>query len=237
MINLVLDAHESWNEFLNRENIKIELDTIDAFLINKDYNPSNENILRFLKNDLSKVKVVIIGQDTYPARGIATGRAFEVSGLESWFDPFRQISLKNIVRNLYGSYTENSSYLSFNKIKEEIVARNFNILSPNYLFESWEKQGVLLLNGALTCEIGEPGSHSDIWRTFMIEVFKYIVEYNKEIIFFLWGTYANSFRNILNGNKIYSSRHPMMCSAKYTDDFLKNRCFYDTKHLVNWLGT
>lgn len=236
MRNLIIDAHESWNEFLNRESIKMELDSIDTFLTGKDYNPSNKNILRFLKNDLSKVKVVIIGQDTYPARGVATGRAFEVGGLESWLDPFRQISLKNIVRNLYGSYTDKTSYTSFNEIKKNIHTGDFDILAPNQLFESWENQGVLLLNGALTCEVGEPGSHSDMWRNFMIEVFKYISEYNKEIIFFLWGTYANSFKDILNNNKIYSSRHPMMCSIKYSDDFLKNRCFYDTKHLVDWLG-
>lgn len=104
------------------------------------------------------------------------------------------------------------------------------------MFESWEQQGVLLLNGALTCEVGAPGSHSDIWKDFMVEVFKYISEYNSEIIFFLWGNYANTFKDLLKDNKIYSSRHPMMCSRKYPDDFLKNTCFYDTKHVINWLG-
>ena len=94
MKNLVIDAHKSWNDFLNKECIKIKLESIDTFLEDKDYNPENKNILRFLKNDLSKVKVVVIGQDTYPARGIATGRAFEVNGLTSWLSPFKQISLK-----------------------------------------------------------------------------------------------------------------------------------------------
>lgn len=236
MKNLIIDCHPSWNELLSRDSIKKKLDSIDTFLEGKDYNPDNENILRFLRNDLNNIKIVIIGQDTYPARGIATGRAFEVNGLNSWMSSFRQISLKNIVRNLYGTYTDKTSYTQYKFIKEEISSGKFKILPPNQLFESWEEQGVLLLNGALTCGVGDPGSHSDIWRDFMIEVFKYIADYNPDIIFFLWGTYAATFKKFLSNNRLYVSRHPMLCSIKFPDDFLKNRCFYDTKHIINWLG-
>lgn len=233
--NLFVNAHASWNSFLSRKDIQKELVKIDSFLNGKDYNPDNHNILRFLNNDLDQAKIIIIGQDTYPARGVATGRAFEVGGLYSWTDPFRQISLKNILRNIYGSYVTGDNYTKFKEIQSKISDGTFKILPPNLLFESWTKQGVILLNGALTCEVNKPGSHSEIWRYFVNEVIKYICEKNPQIIFFLWGSYAISFTDCIS-NKIYASRHPMMCSAKYSDDFLKNSCFEETKNIVNWLG-
>lgn len=218
------------------KNIKV-LEDIDERLSMCTFNPNPENILRFAKNPIDDIKVVIVGQDTYPAPGVATGRAFEVGGLVCWNEPFRQVSLKNIVRLLYGTYTEHSSYESFNKIREEIQCGNFNLLPPNLLFESWEQQGVLLINCALSCEVGIPGSHSDIWKPFMDEALKYFCLRNTDAKFFLWGSVAGKVKSIVNdGRKLYISRHPMMCSSSYSDDFLKSRCFYDTKDEINWIG-
>jgi uracil-DNA glycosylase len=104
MDNKMLPANidSSWHAFLNDGGFKM-INKIAAET-GKNINPDAENVLRFLKVNLDNVKVVILGQDPYPQKGIATGRAFEVGGLASWRQNFRQISLKNIVRLLQKNY-------------------------------------------------------------------------------------------------------------------------------------
>ncbi len=235
--SILTDMNSSWEQFFNKENRGRIFDIQEK--IGNNYNPSTENVMRFLKNDMLKIKVVILGQDPYPEMGKATGRAFEVGGLNFWTETFRQVSLKNIVRLLHKNYNNIIEYekiKSFSDIKNEIVNRQFEILPPNELFKSWESQGVLLLNAYLTCEVGKPGSHREIWRSFMKDLLKYISENNQNITWFLWGKDAMNFKeDILNGEFVIS-RHPMMCSSRYEDDFLKSECFTITKDKIMWLG-
>jgi len=84
-----------------------------------------------------------LGQDPYPQTGVATGRAFEVGTLKSWNQPFKNISLKNILRALYKAYS--GQIIKFSQLKEKFD-NEFSVLPPGKLFEHWEKQGVLLLN-------------------------------------------------------------------------------------------
>ena len=96
-------VHSSWKPFLTEE-ILDKLDEIGR-KIGTDYNPDGEGvILRFLTTDLHKAKVIWLGQDVYPMKGVATGRSFEVGGLTDWTRPFRQVSLKNILRLLHKQY-------------------------------------------------------------------------------------------------------------------------------------
>ena len=228
----------TWDNFIDSKTM-CQLEKIES-KVGDNINPTYEKVLRFLELDLNNIKVVILGQDPYPQRGVATGRAFEVDGLNDWSQKFRQVSLKNIIRLLYKTYNnvdvydKNNSYLN---ICCNIVNQQFKLLPPNKLFKSWERQGVLLLNTYFTCEVGNPGSHKDLWIDFTNDLLKYISTKNKEIIWFLWGNNAIQFKhNILFSKKIYQSRHPMMCSEKYNDDFLKSKCFEETRNLVNWLG-
>ena len=106
--------HPSWDGFFSPD-IMALLAHIDQE-ISTPCNPSPENVLRFAQQPLDEVKVLILGQDTYPAPGVATGRAFEVGGLTDWNSPFRQISLKHIIQCLYGTYTAGSPYVPFSRI-------------------------------------------------------------------------------------------------------------------------
>lgn len=108
--------------------------------------------------DVDNVKVIWLGQDVYPAKGVATGRSFEVGGLNDWSKPFRQVSLKNIVRLIHKNHYGIIDYKDikkFSNIQKEIKNGTFQIKSPNYLFETLEDQGVLFLNTSFTCEVGE----------------------------------------------------------------------------------
>ena len=232
-----IDAHPSWNNFLT-DRIILALETIER-KIGSNINPAPENVLRFMKCNLYDIKVVILGQDPYPERGRATGRAFEVGDLTSWNQKFRQVSLKNIIRLIYKNYngiSEYSDIKKFSEIQNEIKEGKFSILPPHKIFKSWEKQGVLLLNTYLSVEAGITGSHISIWQKFSEELLKFISEENRNISWFLWGRMAEEKKQFIKYGKYYISRHPMMCSELYEDDFLRSDCFKDTMDIINWKG-
>jgi uracil-DNA glycosylase len=230
-----IDAHPSWNNFLT-DSIILELETIER-KIGNNINPAPENVLRFMICNLYDIKVVILGQDPYPETGRATGRAFEVGDLTSWNQKFRQVSLKNIIRLIYKNYngiSEYSDIKKFSEIQKEIKEGKFSILPPHKIFKSWEKQGVLLLNTYLSVEAGITGSHISIWQKFSEELLKFISDENRNISWFLWGRMAEEKKQFIKYGKYYISRHPMMCSELYEDDFLRSDCFKDTMDIINW---
>ena len=193
-----------------------------------------ENLqLRFTSQDLASVKILILGQDPSPQSGVATGRAFEVGTLHSWFDNFRNTSLKNIVRAIYAA--KNDKILKFSEILQEIKNGNFNILPPNELFESLEKQGVLFLNTAYTCQVGNPGSHIKLWEPFTTNLLSFIAKENPEILWFIWGSFAEKQTQNLPIKKLVSS-HPMICCNKPKDFLFDINMFKQTKDLINWTG-
>ena len=105
MKNIIIpNYHPSWEPFF--KSYKKELEKIDALIDGDDYNPLPENVLRFCHIPVQDIKVVILGQDTYPQKGVATGRSFEVGGLTDWTVWYRQVSLKHIIQNIYGTNWE-----------------------------------------------------------------------------------------------------------------------------------
>jgi uracil-DNA glycosylase len=231
-------VHSSWNAFLTDPIIRM-LGEIENKL-GTNINPSRpEVILRFMTTDLEQVKIVWLGQDVYPAQGVATGRSFEVGGLTDWNSTFRQVPLKNIVRLIHKTYNEILEYKDikgFKEIQTLINHGSFGILQPNEWFNSLEQQGVLFLNTSLTCEVGRPNSHKEIWEEFSHQVLTFITSARPDLIWFLWGKEAIANKSSLQSGILMESRHPMMCSEKYEDDFLKSECFKATKHMINWLG-
>lgn len=224
--------HNSFLSFME-ENRPL-LKKIEASLP-QDFCPAPPKVLRFLTQDLKAVRVVILGQDPYPDPRAATGRCFEVGYLTSWEEPFRQVSLKNLVRSLYHCYTERDPYTLFSDILKEIKTSRFSLPPPNRIFPCWEEQGALLLNTTFTCAPGHPGSHSALWRPFSEALIAYISKGNPSISWFLWGATAQSFAPFIASGVLYPSRHPMMCSKEYPDDFLKNPCFIKTKKDISWI--
>jgi len=206
--------------------------------------PMNEWVLRFLEMDINQIRVIILGQDPYPQEGIATGRSFEVNGLNSWKDKFRNVSLKNMVRAIYSASTsENKKYseilAEINEGNQLPMEGDFQILPPNRLFQYWwEEQNVLLLNTAFTCQIGNPNSHTKIWAPFTRKVLEYIAGKNPEITWFLWGNNAQKVVEGIQLEKKIETAHPMMCYQRENDIlFGKINPFEATKNLVNWTGS
>ncbi|NQU51601.1 MAG: uracil-DNA glycosylase [Bacteroidetes bacterium] len=231
-----ITIHPDWKPFLSKEILYL-IDKIESEIIKNEFTPSAEKVLRFLELPLSLVKVVILGQDPYPQPGVATGRAFEVGTLKSWNEPFRNVSLKNILRTLYKAHTGKA--INYNPLKEKFD-NEFPVLPPNKLFKHWEKQGVLLLNTSFTCEPGIPGSHKNLWEDFSAELLNYINSQNNSFTWFLWGNHAlQATKNLEITNKIIS-QHPMMCYDKEDreTDFLfgKVNCFEQLINNIDWTG-
>jgi uracil-DNA glycosylase len=137
------------------------------------------------------IKVVIIGQDPYHGDKQANGLCFSVNeGVK--FPP----SLLNI----------------FKEIEADM---GVNKPSSGDLI-GWAKQGVLLLNTTLTVRKSEAGSHQKKgWEIFTDEVIRKISDTKVDIIFLLWGSFAQTKRTLIDTKKHYvlSAGHPSPLSA------------------------
>lgn len=231
------DIQESWDAFLTPFVVQ-ELIDIES-KIGNDYTPSTDKVLRFLTTELDEKKICILGQDPYPAKGVATGRSFEVGGLKDWATGFRQTSVKNIVRLIHKSYVTNAAeenVKDFNEIRKEIRAGDFQILPPNLLFDSLEKQGVLFLNTYLTCEVGKANSHREVWKGFSEKLLGYISAKRPDLTWFLWGGEAQEAKTFLSSGNYVECSHPASRHTTADNYFLKSNCFRDTMDIVNWMG-
>ena len=133
------------------------------------------------------VKVVVLGQDPYHGPGQANGLSFSVQpGIK--FPP----SLKNILKELA------------NDIPGFVLPLTGD-LSP------WAAQGVLLLNSTLTVQAGLPGSHQKFgWENFTNRVIQKLSEHGQNIVFLLWGQFAQSKSIFIDSNKhhVLIAAHP-----------------------------
>lgn len=233
---LQLAVHPSWEEFLTDARRSQIVDI--AAQVGEPHNPAPERVLRFLQTDLDRLQVVLLGQDPYPQPGVATGRAFEVGGLHSWQAPFPQTSLRNLLRLLYRTDRGIADYADiprFTAIRSMIAKGEWHILPPDRLFAHWEQQGVLLLNTCLTVD-DQPLQHQALWQEFTEQLLQYISLRRTDLCWFLWGKSAQQLLPWIEYGVIYPSRHPMLCSPKFDDDFLKAECFQETWHQIDWLG-
>ena len=187
---------DSWKQVLKGEFEKPYFGQIVNFLktekaAGKIIFPTGANLFNaFDKTPFKNVKVVILGQDPYHGYGQAHGLSFSVqSGTK--LPP----SLQNI----------------FKEIKSDIGIENSSgDLTP------WAEQGVLLLNAALTVRDGEPLSHAKIgWAQFTDAVIKIISEKKENVIFLLWGKFAQDKQILINTDSHYilKAAHPSPLSA------------------------
>ncbi len=154
--------------------------------------PSADDLFSaFQLTPLSKVKVVILGQDPYHNDGQAHGLSFSVK-------PNVPIppSLVNIYKELQddlGCKVPNHGYL-----------------------KQWAEQGVLLLNTVLTVRAHQAYSHRGIgWEEFTDAVIRILNEKDEPLVFILWGKPAQSKKSMLTNKKhlILESAHPSPLSA------------------------
>lgn len=154
--------------------------------------PPAKNIFRaFDLCPLDKVKVVIVGQDPYHGAKQANGLSFAVNNGVT-LPP----SLKNI----------------FKEIHDDLGIEPL----PSGDLSRWSKQGVLLLNSVLTVAANQPASHKEKgWEKFTDAVVKSLNENRQNIVYLLWGKYAQVKGEVIDREKnlVLISGHPSPYSA------------------------
>ena len=167
---------------------------IEKCISNDDYLPLKKDIFNaYHLTPLSKVKVVIIGQDPYHTlykdKPQAVGLAFSTPR-----DAPLQPSVKNIFVELANTYPD------------------FESPGHGDLTE-WARQGVLLLNTSLTTIEGIPGAHQQIWFGVIQKTFKEITEHRPKSVVLLWGKQAEKIKPFLGNLKSLIAAHPSPFSA------------------------
>ena len=218
-----VQIEKSWKELLKdefkKEYFKNLIDFIKSeYKTQTIYPPENKIFSAFDFCRFDNLKVVIIGQDPYHGEGQANGLCFSVSdGIK------KPPSLQNI----------------FKEIKSDLGIE----IPESGKLERWAKQGILLINATFTVRAGDAGSHHKKgWETFTDAVIKKISSEKQDIVFLLWGAFAQKKEQLIDTTKhhILKSPHPSPLSAH--KGFLDNKHFSKTndflqskgKVLINW---
>lgn len=192
-----IQLEQSWLEQLENEFNADYMQTLFAFLEDEKQNkatiyPAEDKIFAALNSaPLNKVKVVILGQDPYHGPEQAHGLSFSV--------PKDQ----RIPPSLLNMYKE--------------IHNDLGIAIPEHgNLESWAQQGVLLLNSVLTVRQAEAASHQGKgWEEFTDKIISIINEESSNIVFMLWGNYAQKKGKMIDREKhcVLTAAHPSPLSA------------------------
>lgn len=156
-------------------------------------------------------KVVFIGQDPYPQKGVATGILFgnRADTKEEDWSPSLKI-VRGAVIDLH---------------------RPHNLITFDPTLESWAKQGILMINSALTVEMNKAGSHTMLWRPFISKLLKNMSEVNTGIIYVLFGGTAKTFKPYIGKfNDVLEVEHPAYFARIGRD--MPSDVFYEINRLL-----
>ena len=155
-----------------------------------------------------ETKVVIIGQDPYHKRGVANGLSFSVN---------KNIKIPPSLKNI------------FKELKNDL-----DIDKEHGDLTDWAKQGVLLLNTALTVDEGKPNSHKKRWVDVTNRIIKNLCEIHPKLVFVLWGQFAIGKIPLINHKHIViTGGHPSPLNRHLKENFLGMNFFSEiNKHLT-----
>jgi len=158
----------------------------------KKFTPPLKQVFRaFEECPYDNLQVVIIGQDPYPQLGVADGISFSCSNTNK-LQPSLRFILQEVDRTVYDN---------------EVISEDLNL-------KRWSNQGVLMLNTALTTEIGIIGSHYDIWRPFTTYLLDWLNINKSELVYVYMGKKAEEWSSMTDDTNIkYFVKHP--ASAAY----------------------
>lgn len=220
---MAVKLEKTWKEALKDEFSKPYFKALSEFVHNEYSSATIYPPAKLIFNALDslpvdKVRVVILGQDPYHGPGQAHGLSFSV---QNGVTP--PPSLKNI-------YKELQSDIGVTPPKSGNLDR-------------WVKEGVLLLNATLTVRAHQAGSHQNKgWEQFTDAIIHHLAETKKNLVFILWGSYAQKKGSFIDNNKhlVITSVHPSPLSAY--NGFFGSRPFSKTNEYlklhhqepVNW---
>ena len=182
---------ETWKKVLKTEFEKSYWSELtkfvrDQYLKGVVYPPAKNVFQAFNLCPIDKIKVVIVGQDPYHGDKQANGLSFAVN---------EGITLPPSLQNIY------------KEIKNDLGVTPL----PSGDLSRWASQGVLMLNSVLTVFANKPASHKGKgWEIFTDAVIKTLNENRSNIVYLLWGKYAQVKGEVIDRNKnlVLISGHP-----------------------------
>ena len=150
--------------------------------------PSRDQVMRAFELPVDKVRVLFLGQDPYPTDGMACGLAFaNTPGTKT------PQSLKNLMKELESDLP--------------------GVSATGHLAK-WSNQGVMLLNSALTTEIGSSGTHQNLWREFIEEVINTLDKARQgKLVCLCLGLEAKKLASYISMGEVVHAPHPSPLSA------------------------
>jgi uracil-DNA glycosylase len=200
------DAHSSWLALFKTELEKPHMKALERFLqsemrSSKVFPPPPRIFAWAALTPFTEIRVVILGQDPYHDDGQAMGLCFSVP---------EGIRVPPSLVNIY----------------KELEADIDGFRRPKHgMLEGWARQGVLLLNTALTVRAHQAASHSGKgWEAFTDAIIRAISSELDGVVFILWGAHAHKREPMVDGKKhiVLKSVHPSPLSA--------SRGFFGCKH-------
>lgn len=180
-----------WMRVIDKKELLAILSKLEIEYKRKPICPMQGDVFKAFKLcPYDNLKVVMLGQDPYPQKGVATGLLFGNK---------KEVDEENLSPSLQ-------------IVKEAAI--NLEIPHKSIIFdqtlESWAKQGILMINTALTVEMNRIGSHVMLWRPFVANLLKKLSENETGIIYVLFGKQAQTFKPYINKqfNIILEENHP-----------------------------
>ncbi len=209
---------QSWLHHLAGEFEQDYMLKLKEFLLNEKQHkkviyPKGDLIFNaFNTTPLNNVKVVILGQDPYHGPNQAHGLCFSV---------LPGVPVPPSLKNIY----------------KEIESELGITMPAHGCLQAWAEQGVLLLNATLTVEQAKAGSHQGKgWETFTDRAIQVVNDQCDDIVFLLWGSYAQKKGQLIDTKKhhVLKSPHPSPLSAHR--GFLGNNHFSLTNQWLTSKG-
>jgi uracil-DNA glycosylase len=186
------------------------------------YPTQNDTFAALNHTPLSKVKVVVVGQDPYHQPQQGHGLAFSVQ---------KGIKIPPSLRNIYKELKTN-------------FPDEFQVPQHGHL-SRWAQQGVLLLNSVLTVQRDKPNSHAKKgWEEFTNEILRILHNTPREhgLVLLLWGKPASLkaqtvFQNKNGPHTVIITSHPSPLGATKTNSpFITSQCFRKANEALVKMG-
>lgn len=184
-----------WMKVIDKQELNNVINKLAVEYKRKPICPNQPDVFKAFKLcPLSNLKAVFVGMDPFPDKYRDNPRATGI---------------------LFGNRAdvpEEDLSPSLKVVKEAAI--NFEVPHNCIIFdqtlESWAKQGILMINSALTVEMNRIGSHVMLWRPFIAKLLKNLSDYNAAAVYVLFGKQAQTFKPYINEkfNHIFEIEHP-----------------------------
>lgn len=209
---MILDEYfGDWMKVIDRTELNNVMAKVGQEYRRKPLCPAQSDVFRaFELCPLNDLKVVMLGQDPYPQKGVATGILFGNRKEADVLSP------------------------SLNIVKEAVINYEIphNIVIFDQTLESWAKQGILMINSALTVEMNKVGSHVMLWRPFIAKLLKNLSNKEPGIIYVLFGSQAQTFTPYINirNSIVVKTEHPAWYAR--TNQKMSSKLFLDINKVL-----